>query len=85
MDSLFEASFTTVASAGKPFSKCGKCNRYMKYIDMRPMRLYCPTCEVIYLFINSINIFRKHIILLPVKEELLEHLKKYFVQLTVSK
>ena len=46
VDNLFEASFTTIANAGKPFSKCGKCNRYMKYIDIRPMRLYCPTCEV---------------------------------------
>lgn len=26
-------------------SKCGKCNRYMKFIASRPSRLYCQTCE----------------------------------------
>ena len=31
--------------AGKVLSKCGKCARYMKLISIRPMRLYCPTCE----------------------------------------
>ena len=25
--------------------KCGKCLRYMKLISIRPMRMYCPTCE----------------------------------------
>ena len=29
MDQLFEASFSPVSSSGKPFSKCGKCRRYM--------------------------------------------------------
>ena len=27
MDELFEASFSPLASSGKPFSKCGKCKR----------------------------------------------------------
>ncbi|KXZ51646.1 hypothetical protein GPECTOR_11g100 [Gonium pectorale] len=45
MDSLFEASFSPLASSGKPLSKCGKCRRYMKYISARPQRLYCNTCE----------------------------------------
>ena len=26
-------------------SKCGKCNRYLKFIAARPSRLYCPSCE----------------------------------------
>ena len=33
------------AHAGKVLSKCGKCLRYMKLISVRPMRIYCPTCE----------------------------------------
>ncbi|GIL45930.1 hypothetical protein Vafri_3041 [Volvox africanus] len=45
MDALFEASFSPLASSGKPLSKCGKCRRYMKYISARPQRLYCNTCE----------------------------------------
>ncbi len=32
-------------NAGKVIGKCGKCLRYMKLISIRPMRLYCPTCE----------------------------------------
>eukprot|EP00884_Botryococcus_braunii_P010708 jgi/Botrbrau1/19639/Bobra.0003s0009.1 len=45
MDALFDATFSTLAESGKPFSKCGKCRRYMKLISGRPTRLYCPTCE----------------------------------------
>ncbi|CAJ0586552.1 unnamed protein product, partial [Mesorhabditis spiculigera] len=48
IDSLFEASFTTLADAGKPFSKCGKCHRFMKLVESRPIRLYCPTCRETY-------------------------------------
>lgn len=33
---------------GKPFSKCGKCKRYMKYIAARPSRLFCTICEDVY-------------------------------------
>lgn len=29
-------------------SLCGKCNRYMKLINVRPVRLFCPTCEAVY-------------------------------------
>jgi DNA topoisomerase-3 len=32
MDELFEATFSPVSSSGKPFSRCGICKRYMKYI-----------------------------------------------------
>ena len=42
---LSSLTFGGVAHAGKVLSKCGKCARYMKLISIRPMRLYCPTCE----------------------------------------
>ncbi|CAM6081712.1 unnamed protein product [Calypogeia fissa] len=48
MDSLFEAQFSPLAESGRPLSKCGKCSRYMKYISMRPSRLYCSACEEVY-------------------------------------
>lgn len=48
MDTLFEASFSPLASSGKVLSQCGKCRRYMKLIASRPSRLYCPTCEDVY-------------------------------------
>jgi len=46
MDELFEASFSTVASSGRPFSKCGNCRHYMKFVASKPQRLYCMKCEV---------------------------------------
>lgn len=48
MDTLFEAQFSPLSATGKPLSKCGKCARYMKYIPMRPARLYCSSCEEVY-------------------------------------
>ena len=36
---------SATAHAGKVLSRCGKCLRYMKLISVRPMRIYCPTCE----------------------------------------
>jgi DNA topoisomerase III len=49
MDELFEARFAPVAETkGKPFSKCGKCLRYMKIIYCRPTRLYCTQCDATY-------------------------------------
>ena len=48
MNSLFEASFSPLAATGKFISKCGKCLRYMRYISLRPQRLYCQTCEATY-------------------------------------
>ena len=45
MDSLFEASFSPMAATGKFLSKCGKCLRYMRYIPLKPQRLYCQSCE----------------------------------------
>jgi len=50
MDLLFSAHFSTVEStSGRLLSKCGKCKRWMKYIALRPERLYCSTCEDTYL------------------------------------
>ena len=51
MDELFEASFSSLGDVQvntrlKP--KCGKCDRYMKYIDTKPHRLYCVNCEQVY-------------------------------------
>lgn len=35
MDMLFESSFSPLAESGKAHSRCGKCRRYMKYIQVR--------------------------------------------------
>ncbi|KAK7576755.1 hypothetical protein V9T40_013041 [Parthenolecanium corni] len=48
MDSLFEVSFTPLADSGKALSRCGKCRRYMKYIQARPNRLHCSHCNETY-------------------------------------
>ncbi|XP_053691267.1 DNA topoisomerase 3-beta [Sabethes cyaneus] len=48
MDILFEASFSSLSSAGKSLSRCGKCRRYMKYIQSKPSRLHCSQCDETY-------------------------------------
>ena len=48
MDSLFEVTFNKLEDTGKYLSKCGKCRRYMKFVPLRPQRLFCPTCNVTY-------------------------------------
>ncbi|XP_033112816.1 DNA topoisomerase 3-beta-1-like [Anneissia japonica] len=48
MDELFEVSFSPLAASGKPLSRCGKCHRYMKYIQAKPSRLHCATCNETY-------------------------------------
>ncbi|EDV28672.1 uncharacterized protein TRIADDRAFT_49643 [Trichoplax adhaerens] len=48
MDHLFEVCFTKLAETGKPFCRCGSCNRYMKLIVAKPSRLYCKTCDQTY-------------------------------------
>lgn len=45
-DALMGASFSAISATGKPISRCGNCMRYLKHIDTRPQRLYCPYCEV---------------------------------------
>lgn len=56
MDELFEATFSPLASSGRPFSKCGKCRRYMHYINLRPARLHCRTCNETYTLPSNGNI-----------------------------
>ena len=48
MDELFEVSFTPLKESGKPLSRCGKCNRFMKYVTAKPCRLYCGHCDDTY-------------------------------------
>ncbi|KAI9209300.1 DNA topoisomerase 3-beta-1-like protein [Polychytrium aggregatum] len=48
MDHLFEATFSPLASSEKPFSKCGRCLRYMHYINLNPPRLHCRNCNDTY-------------------------------------
>ncbi|XP_049825992.1 DNA topoisomerase 3-beta-1 isoform X2 [Aethina tumida] len=45
MDQLFEVSFSPLSATGKAHSRCGKCRRYMKLIQAKPMRLHCPQCD----------------------------------------
>lgn len=56
MDSLFEVSFTPLAETGKAYSRCGKCRRYMKYIQSKPARLHCAHCDETYSLPNNGNI-----------------------------
>ncbi|EPB73955.1 hypothetical protein ANCCEY_06964 [Ancylostoma ceylanicum] len=42
------ASFTSLSDSGKPFSRCGKCRRYMKLVQTKPQRLFCSTCQETY-------------------------------------
>ncbi|KXS19810.1 DNA topoisomerase 3-beta-1-like protein, partial [Gonapodya prolifera JEL478] len=48
MDNLFEATFSPLASSGRPLSKCGRCRRYLNYLALRPQRLHCRTCDETY-------------------------------------
>jgi DNA topoisomerase-3 len=43
-----QAVFDPLAATGKPLSRCGKCRRFMRYIPLKPQRLYCPTCNETY-------------------------------------
>uniref|UniRef100_A0A8C1CFJ1 DNA topoisomerase n=1 Tax=Cyprinus carpio carpio TaxID=630221 RepID=A0A8C1CFJ1_CYPCA len=48
MDELMEVSFSPIADTGKPLSRCGKCHRFMKYIQAKPSRLHCSHCDETY-------------------------------------
>lgn len=40
MDELMEVSFSPLAATGKPLSRCGKCHRFMKYIQVSSHRVW---------------------------------------------
>lgn len=48
MDQLFEVSFSSLKASGKALSRCGKCRRYMRYIQTKPARLHCSHCDDTY-------------------------------------
>lgn len=51
MDEFFEVLFILFKDIGKVLLRCGKCNRYMKYISVKLIRLYCVNCDEIYSFL----------------------------------
>ncbi len=66
MDELFESCFSTLLHTpgmSKPFSKCGKCRRYMKIIHKQPARLFCEICDETYSLPvkGSIKLFSENI------------------------
>lgn len=56
MDQLFEVTFSPLSESGKALSRCGKCRRYMKYIEAKPQRLHCSFCDETYNLPQSGNI-----------------------------
>ena len=56
MDQLFEVSFSALAASGRPFTRCGKCRRFMKYIMAKPSRLFCNHCDETYSLPQNGNI-----------------------------
>ena len=60
MDQLFEVSFSTLAESGRPFSRCGKCRRFMKLVEAKPKRLFCSTCDETYSVPQSNGVLKLH-------------------------
>ncbi|XP_046559637.1 DNA topoisomerase 3-beta-1-like [Haliotis rubra] len=56
MDELFEVTFSSLADSGRPLSRCGKCRRYMKYVQAKPSRLHCSMCDETYSLPQNGNI-----------------------------
>lgn len=48
MDQLFEVSFSPLSASGKAHSRCGKCRRYLKFIQAKPARMHCSHCDETY-------------------------------------
>jgi DNA topoisomerase III len=49
MDELFEQHFSPLEQThGRLLSRCGKCNKWLKYIPIKPARLYCSSCDDTY-------------------------------------
>lgn len=58
MDELMEVSFSPIAATGKPFSRCGKCHRYMKYIQVYTEPLI--TFFFLFFFLNEVWIQNRY-------------------------
>lgn len=56
MDSLFETSFMSISESGRAYSRCGKCRRFMKYIQTKPARLHCLQCDETYNLPGNMNV-----------------------------
>lgn len=56
MDTLFDRSFVSIAESGRAYSRCGKCRRFMKYIQTKPARLHCLQCDETYALPGNGNI-----------------------------
>ncbi|XP_047507915.1 DNA topoisomerase 3-beta-1 isoform X2 [Pieris napi] len=61
MDQLFEVSFSSLKTSGKALSRCGKCRRYMRYIQAKPIRLHCSHCDDTYTLpqTGTVRIYRE--------------------------
>ncbi|XP_037933169.1 DNA topoisomerase 3-beta [Teleopsis dalmanni] len=61
MDSLFEVSFSPLSETGKAHSRCGKCRRFMKYIQSKPARLHCSNCDETYSLPNgNVKLYKEY-------------------------
>lgn len=84
MDELMEVSFSPIAATGKPLSRCGKCHRFMKYIQVsKPHAYYVRTtwnCA------GTQRTFHSHIVILChcSKVLTLEMMKVPFIHPSVS-
>ena len=49
MNDLFQGHFSSIEqTSGRLLSRCGLCDKYMKYISLKPARLHCLNCDMIY-------------------------------------
>lgn len=54
MDQLFEVSFSSLKTSGKALSRCGKCRRYMRYIQVSVLLLYCYIVMLLFILIGFV-------------------------------
>ena len=61
MDALFGASFSHASTESTPYSKCGRCSRYLRLVGAsgRIQRLHCPIEEVVY-ELPAGGVFKRH-------------------------
>lgn len=48
MNALFASVYDPLSATGRLLSRCGKCRRYMRYLHLKPQRLFCPQCNDTY-------------------------------------